>query len=107
MIFFIKFYSNYIKKNFFSNTSIIVFYDHGQHLNGLSFFLNLKDFFIERTLPILLLIIPNTQELNKKSLYENIKSNHQVFITLYDIYYTLIHIALGDKSNIMNIFPNK
>ena len=97
--FLLKFYS----KNFFSNTTIIIFSDHGQHLNGLSYFLNLEDFFIERTLPLLILIIPNTQELYEKSLYENIKSNQQVFITPYDIYYTLIHIALGDKSNSINI----
>jgi hypothetical protein len=88
-----KLYSN----NFLSNTTIILFSDHGQHLNGPLYFFKLKDFLYERTLPILFLIIPNTQELYEESLYEIIKSNQQVFITAYDIYHTLIHIALGDK----------
>ena len=90
-------------KNFASNTSIILFSDHGQHLNGLFYLLKLKDFVYESTLPILLLIFPNNKELYEDFLYEKIKSNSQVFITPYDIYYTLIHIALGDKSNAINI----
>ena len=101
--FLFKLYSN----NFFSNTSIILFSDHGQHLNGLGYFFKLNDFFYERTLPILLLIFPNTQELYEGSLYEKIKSNQQVFITPYDIYHTLIHIALGDKINEININLSK
>ena len=97
-----KFLLNLNSKNYFSNTTIIIFSDHGQHLNGLSYYFKLKDFFIERTLPFLLLIIPNTQELYNEFLYENIKSNQQVFITAYDIYYTLIHIALGDQISKIN-----
>jgi hypothetical protein len=50
----------------------------------------------------LFLIFPNTQELYEEFLYEKIKSNQQVFITPYDIYYTLIHIALGDKISEIN-----
>lgn len=88
--------------NFLSNTTIILFSDHGQHLNGPLYFFNFKDFLYERTLPLLLLIFPNTQELYEDSLYEKIKSNEQVFITPYDIYHTLIHIALGDKYNKVN-----
>ena len=48
------------------------------------------------------LIFPNTQELYEEFLYEKIKSNQQVFITPYDIYYTLIHIALGDEISEIN-----
>ena len=81
-------------KNFLLNTTFIIFSDHGQHINGPLYFFKLKDFIYERTLPILFLILPNTPELYKESLYEKIKSNQQVFITPYNIYYTLIHIAL-------------
>ena len=104
---FYKFLLNLYSKNFYLNTTIIIFSDHGHHLDGLSYFLKLKDYFIERTLPILLLLFPNTQELYKDSLYEKIKSNQQVFITPYDIYYTLIHIALGDKISEMNLNLSK
>jgi hypothetical protein len=91
--FFFKLYS----KNFASNISIILFSDHGQHLNGLYYLFKLKDFLYESTLPILLFIFPNSKELYEEFLYEKIKSNSQVFITPYDIYHTLIHIALGEK----------
>ena len=58
-------------------------------------------------MPFLFLIFPNTQELYEGSLYENIKSNQQVFITPYDIYYNLINIALGDKFNEINLNLSK
>ena len=99
---FYNFLSKLYTNNFLSNTTIILFSDHGQHLNGALYFFKLKDFLYERTLPLLLLIIPNTPELYEESLYEKIKSNQQVFITPYDIYHTLIHIALGDKISKIN-----
>jgi hypothetical protein len=92
---FYNFLSKLYSNNFLSNTTIILFSDHGQHLNGPLYFFKMKDFLYERTLPLLFLIFPNTQELYEKSLYEKIKSNEQVFITPYDIYHTLIHISLG------------
>ena len=94
-----NFLNKLLLNNFLSNTTIILFSDHGQHLNGPLYFFKLKDYLYERTLPVLFLIIPNTQELYEESLYEKVKSNEQVFITPYDIYYTLIHIALGPKIN--------
>ena len=72
--FFFKLYS----KNFASNTSIILFSDHGQHSNGIFYSLKSKDFFYESTLPTLFLIFPNTQELYEEFLYEKIKSNHSI-----------------------------
>ena len=87
--FLFKLYSN----NFLSNTTIIIFSDHGQHLNGPLYFFKLKDLF---------LIFPNNHELYEESLYEKIKNNQQVFITPYDIYHTLIHIALGYKISKIN-----
>jgi len=91
IIFLFKLYSN----NFLLNTTIILFSDHGQHLNLPLYIFKFKDFVYEKTLPFLFLIIPNTKVLYNASLYEKIKSNQQAFITPYDIYYTLIHIALG------------
>ena len=38
----------------------------------------------------------------EESLYEKIKSNEQVFITPYDIYHTLIHLALGFNTRKVN-----
>lgn len=66
-------------------------------MNGPLYLFNCEDFKYERTLPLLLLLIPNTHELYEDSIYETIKTNQQVFVTAFDIYYTLTHIALGDK----------
>ena len=94
---FFKFLNKLYSQGFFTNTTIVIFADHGQHLNGPLYLFNCEDFKYERTLPLLFLLIPNTHELYEDSLYETIKNNQQVFITPFDIYYTLIHIALGDK----------
>ena len=96
---FYKFLLKLNSKNFFSNTTIILFSDHGNHINGIGYFFRFKDFFYERTLPFLFLIFTNNQELYEEGLYENIKSNQQIFITAFDIYYTLIHIAIGAPIN--------
>ena len=87
-----KFYIN----GLFKDTAIILFSDHGQHLSGPFYLLDSQDFYSERSLPILFLIIPNNDILYKDNLYEKIKGNQQIFITPYDIYNTLLHIAFGD-----------
>ena len=95
--YFFNFLNNFYSKGWLNETAIIIFSDHGQHLNGPLYFSNSMDFFYERTLPLLFLIIPNNNKLYNKNLYENIKYNQQLFITPYDIYETLIHIAFGEK----------
>ena len=89
------FYSN----GFLKDTVVIIFSDHGQHLNGPLYFTKSMDFLYERTLPILLLIIPNEKRLYENNLYETLKKNQQVFITSYDIHDTLINIAFGKDNN--------
>ena len=97
-----NFFFKLFSEKFSLNTTIILFSDHGQHLNLLLNLFKFKEYFYEATLPFLFLIFPNTQELYNESLYEQIKNNQQVFITPYDIYYTLIHIALGVKISEIN-----
>ena len=84
-----KFYSN----GWLKNTTILIFSDHGQHLNGPLYLFNSQDFFFERTLATLFLIIPNNDELYKNNLYEIMKSNQQTFVTPFDIYNTLIYLS--------------
>ena len=86
-----KFYN----KGYFKDTAILLFSDHGQHLSGPLYLFDSQDFFIERTLPVLLLIIPNEAKLYENNLFDKIQSNQQNFITPFDIYDTLIHLAFG------------
>ena len=87
-----KFYIN----GYFKDTAIIFFSDHGQHLTGPFYLLDSQDFYSERSLPMLFLIIPNNDKLYKDNLYEKMKINQQIFITPFDIYNTLLHIAFGE-----------
>lgn len=88
-----KFYSlGYLK-----DTAILLFSDHGLHLPGPLYLFHSQDFLSERTLPLLLLIVSNNAKLYKDNLYQKIKSNQQIFITPFDIYNTLIHLAYGEN----------
>lgn len=75
----------------------MIFSDHGLHLPSPYYLFNSEDFLYERTLPLLLLLVPNDEKLYKDNLYEKMKSNQQTFITPFDIYNTLIHLASGDN----------
>ena len=92
-----EFLNEFYSKGYFKDTAIIIFSDHGQHLNGPFYLLDSEDFNIERALPTLFLILPNNNILYKNDKYEQIKSNQQTFITPFDIYNTLVHIAYGDN----------
>lgn len=93
---FYKFLNKFYANGLFKDTAIILFSDHDQHLSGPFYLLDSQDFYSERSLPILFLIIPNNDILYKDNLYEKIKGNQQIFITPYDIYNTLLHIAFGN-----------
>ena len=86
-----KFYN----KDYFKNTSLLIFSDHGQHLNGPLYLFDSQDFKYERTLPVLFMILPNDEKLYKNNLYEKIKNNQQTLITAFDIYNTLVNLAFG------------
>ena len=91
--FLIKFYSN----SFLKDTVFIIFSDHGEHLNGYLHLTKSREYYYEKTLPTLFLIIPNNDLLFENNLYEIMKNNQQIFITPFDIHDTLIHLAFGNN----------
>ena len=95
---FYHFLNAFYENGYFKDTAIILFSDHGQHLNGPFYLLDSQDFYSERSLPLLFLIIPNDNRLYKDGLYDKIIANQQVFITPYDIYNTLLSIVFGDNT---------
>ena len=90
-----KYLSKFYEKGYLKQTPIILFSDHGQHLNGPLYLFDSQDFYYERTLPGLFLILPNDEKLYKNNLYDKIKLNQQTLITGFDIYNTLVHLAFG------------
>lgn len=93
---FYNFLNKFYKNGYFKDTAILLFSDHGQHLNGPFYLFDSQDFHSEMVLPLLLLIIPNDNRLYKDGLYDQITKNQQIFITAYDIYNTLLYIVFGD-----------
>ena len=96
---FYHFVNNFYSNGFLKDTVVIIFADHGQHLFAPLYFTKSMDFLYERTLPILILIVPNERRLYQNNLYETLKNNQQVFITPYDIHETLINLAFGKDNN--------
>ena len=56
---FYHFVNNFYSNGFLKDTVVIIFADHGQHLFAPLYFTKSMDFLYERTLPILILIVPN------------------------------------------------
>ena len=81
-----NFFKNFYSKGYFKDTAIILFSDHGMHINGPLYLFDSQDFFYERTLALLILIIPNNEKLYKNNLYEIMKLNQQSFVTPFDIF---------------------
>ena len=102
-----EFLNKFYNKGYFNNTAIIIFSDHGQHLTGPLYLLDSYDFYYERTLPVLFLILPNEEKLYKNNLYDNISSNQQTFITAFDIYNTLVNLAFGEDQNKINKYKTQ
>lgn len=92
-----KYLNNFYRNGYLKETAIIIFSDHGQHLNGPLYLFDSQDFYYERTLPGLFLILPNDEKLYKNNLYDKIKSNQQTLITGFDIYNSLVHLAFGEN----------
>lgn len=96
--------SKFNRNGYLKETSIIIFSDHWQHLNGPLYLFDSQDFYYEKTLPGLFLILPNDKKLYQNNLYDKIKSNQQTLITGFDIYNSLVYLAFGEnKKNLINI----
>ena len=82
-----QFLNKFYSKGYFKDTAIIIFSDHGQHLNGPFYLLDSEDFNIERVLPTLFLILPNNNMLYKNDRYEQIKliSKHLLLLLIFII----------------------
>ena len=60
---FYNFLNRFYSKGWLKDTVVIIFSDHGNHLNGPLYLLDSQDFSFERNLPCLFMAIPNHEEL--------------------------------------------
>jgi len=65
--------------------------------------LNPNDWKIEKSLPILIILIPDKKNISYEMQYSEIYKNQQTLITPFDIYYTIRHIIYGNnyKNNLL------
>lgn len=93
---------NFFKELYFNgemeNTNVFIVGDHGYvGLYGLYKILKSKDWEIESSLPIFIMITFDKKNLSYYEQYNEIKKNQQNFITPFDIYFTLSHILYGNE----------
>ena len=79
------------------NTTIFIAGDHGFALMGFYKLLNPKDWRIEQSMPIFILLVPDKKNITYEEEYSEVIKNQQNLITPFDIYYTLRDIIFGDE----------
>ena len=98
-----NFVQKFIDKGYLNDTIVFFLSDHGNNFRG---YLKIKttsdDRKIEGLMGVLFIMLPNKKEIYESSMYNNLIINSQVFITPFDIYNTLIFIALNDFNNIIS-----
>ena len=92
-----NFIRTFYDKGWLENTFIVFMSDHGSQLPGPWTLVNSQDYIIEKTLGSLFFMIPNDNRLYSNERYASLMENSQTFVTPYDIYDTLMYLAVGDE----------
>ena len=85
--------NNLYQKGLLKDTIMLFFSDHGLHLSTVYPILASENYFHERSLSYMFIVMDLKKDFNDEQLIYN----QQKFITAYDIYETLFHIAHGNK----------
>ena len=100
------YFNNLYNDNLLKDTTIFLLSDHGVAIPSIYY---LNDFFkYERVLPMFYLFVNDRKNTSYESQYKFLNQNQQVFITGFDIYNTIVHLAFGDKlgtNKIKQIIP--
>ena len=89
-----NFLTNLYNDNLLNNTAIIIASDHGLHMPRIHLLFSREQFIHDKNLPLLLMFYDNR---NLKLNNNEIGNNQQKFVTVYDIYETLLHICFGEE----------
>jgi hypothetical protein len=87
------------KDNKLKDTCIFFVGDHGLHLSPIYAILSPENYFYQRDLPVLFIVLDYNKNIKIDDLYDN----QQKFTTPYDIYETLFHIIFGNNYKKQNI----
>ena len=102
-----NFLNHLYSTNQLKNTTVFLAGDHGFILLGIYKILNFADWRVELYFPIFILLVPDINNLNYSQQYSEIIKNQQNFITPFDIYYTIRHIAYNEDYKNPPLFGDK
>ena len=81
------------------NTAVIILSEQGNKNNGLYDILGSAEFELEKKYGVFIMILDWNEKFKKRNYHNNLINNQNLFITPYDVHNTLVHLAVGDKSN--------
>ena len=98
----LNFFENFYNKGYFNDTLLLLISDHGNNFGSYySLFKTIsEDKDIEGMLPVFKIIIPNKKIIYDSGLFNNLIENQQTFITLFDVYNSIIHASCSDYEDI-------
>ena len=79
------------------NTAIFIVSEQGNKNNGLFDILGSAEFELEKKYGIFTMILDWNEKFKNGKYHKNLIKNQNLFITPYDVYETMVHIAIGDK----------
>ena len=79
------------------NTAVFIVSEQGNKNDGLYNILKSVEFEVEKKYGVYIMILDWNEKFKKEQYHNNLIKNQNMFVTPYDIYDTMIYIALGDK----------
>ena len=96
---------NFYNERKLRNTAVFIISEQGNKNNGLYNILGSVEFEIEKKYGVFIMLLDWNEKFKKEQYHENLIKNQNLFITPYDIYDTVVHIALGEKyANSSSVF---
>ena len=89
------------------DTTVFIAADHGFALMGVYKILDSKDYPIEFSLPLFILIVPDKKNKKYEEQYSEILKNQQTLVTSFDIFYTLRYILYDEQYKTLPLNGNK
>ena len=98
---------NFYNQRKLRNSAVFIISEQGNRNNGLYNILGSVEFEIEKKYGVFIMLLDWNEKFQKEQFHKNLIKNQDLFITPYDIYDTVVHIALGENyvnsSSVLNV----
>ncbi len=89
--------NNFYNSGKLKNTAVFIVSEQGNKNDGLYNILKSVEFEVEKKYGVYIMILDWNEKFKKEQYHNNLIKNQNMLVTPYDIYDTMIYIALGDK----------